>query len=97
MWRSRSDEVRSGAKLTFATLWLFQHFHPDHFDSCIADIDDLEFVVTDDNPVFEARDGLVLIDDVTGERFRAVARQFQPVFPIDIIKLQPAGEDKLVV
>jgi hypothetical protein len=53
---------------------LFQHFHPDHFDARITDIHDFEFVVADDDAVFQAGNGLVLVDDIAGERFRFRSR-----------------------
>ena len=39
--------------------------HTHHFDPGIAYVEDLEFIVADDDVVFQAGDGLMLVDDVT--------------------------------
>jgi hypothetical protein len=59
---------------------LFQHLHSDHFNPGIADIDDLELIVPDNDAVLQAGNGLVLVDDIAGEGFRLAIRQIQPYF-----------------
>lgn len=43
---------------------LFEHFYADHFDAGVGYVEDLEFVVADDYPVLQMRDGFVLVDDI---------------------------------
>ncbi len=76
---------------------LFQDFHSDHFDTGIADIDNLEFIVADNDAVLQAGNSAMLIDDIAGKRLRFAGRQFQLVFFIEVIQLETAGEDKFVV
>jgi hypothetical protein len=40
---------------------------PDHFDPGITYSQDLKFIVPDNDMLFEAGDGLVLVDDKAGE------------------------------
>ena len=47
---------------------LFQDFHSDHFDAGIANIDNFEFVIADNDAVLQAGNSAMLIDDIAGKR-----------------------------
>ena len=54
---------------------------------------DLKLKIPDDNLFPFLRDGFVLVDDESGEGFGVGVRKFHPVFLVDIIQFQPAGEN----
>jgi hypothetical protein len=77
-------------KLPAANKALFKHFHFHHLDTGVADAEDIELVVVDDDPVLLLGDGLMVVNDVTGEGFGIIIRELKPVFFRNIIQFQPA-------